>query len=188
MPLGAKDALKWTLGLSSLDVDGLMTTLCDVEALINSRPLTHVEDDPNELPPLLLTFCWESESSPCRRAALQKRIDLGGLTSSLPEAYQCGTIRMGDTVIVHEENTCPTFWKLGRVLSLHPGQDGFVRACSVRLATGRVVNRPVQKLYALEQLDIHCYTRRCFDPRRRTLKNKDTRNGLKLSDQALEEF
>lgn len=47
-----KQALKKTLGMSSVGFEGLSTTLNEVEALLNSRPLTHVYSEPNEPEPL----------------------------------------------------------------------------------------------------------------------------------------
>lgn len=174
-----KDALKRTLGRSSLDVEGLTTTLCEVEAVINSRPLTYLEDDPNELQPLTpahfllgkraiampepgVTAETSTHAELQRRVQYRKRIStelwrrwkhayLLQLRSAHCRPEQGSSpIHIGDVVIVNEDNTAPMFWKLGRVTSLHPGRDGVARACSVRLATGHVVNRPVQKLCVME--------------------------------------
>lgn len=42
---------------------------------------------------------------------------------------------------------------MGRVLELLPGKDNIVRTCSIRLANGSVVNRPVQTICLLEASD-----------------------------------
>lgn len=160
-----KDALKWILGCTSLDAEGLMTTLCEVEAIINSRPLTYLEDDPNEMQALTLAHFLLGkeaiampESGPTvetsTHAELQRRTQYRkGLSMELWRRWKrayllqlrsvhyhldqvSSQIRVGDVVIVHEEDTSPTFWKLGRVTSQHPGRDGLVRVCSVHLATG----------------------------------------------------
>ena len=47
-----KVILRKVLGKASLSYEELTTTLCDAEAVINSRPLTYVADDPDELKPL----------------------------------------------------------------------------------------------------------------------------------------
>ena len=44
-------------------------------------------------------------------------------------------------------------WKLGRIVDIHPGNDGLVRGATVEVAsrTGkRKLRRPVQKLFPLE--------------------------------------
>ncbi|KAH6946133.1 hypothetical protein HPB50_011771 [Hyalomma asiaticum] len=57
--------------------------------------------------------------------------------------------RVGDVVTAHEESAFWTFRKPGRATSLHTlyEADSSERVCSVRLASGHVVNRPVQQLY-----------------------------------------
>lgn len=47
-----KHILRKVLGRTSLDFKDLMTTLCGCEAVINSRPITYLSNDPNDLVPL----------------------------------------------------------------------------------------------------------------------------------------
>lgn len=175
-----KDVLKRYLGRSSLTAEALSTTLCEVEAVINSRPLTYVEDHPDEGVPLtpshFLTgrraLCMpqelavtETSSTPAdlqRRACYHQRLTAelwrrwrNAYLLLLRSAHSCPQatspqLKVGDVVIVHDDNAPPMQWKLGRVTMLHHGVDGVARACSVRTATGHVINRPVQKLYLLE--------------------------------------
>ena len=60
---------------------------------------------------------------------------------------------IGDVVLVHEDNTKRSNWKMGKVLEQIVGKDGEVRGAKLRLITkGKpfIVNRAVQKLYPLE--------------------------------------
>ncbi len=45
----AKRVLSSTLRLQTLDDEGFHTILCEVEAILNSRPITKVSDDANDL-------------------------------------------------------------------------------------------------------------------------------------------
>ncbi|XP_064475609.1 uncharacterized protein LOC135389498 [Ornithodoros turicata] len=47
-----KLALKKTIGTKFLSADELTTYLCEIEAVLNSRPLTHLYDEPQEPVPL----------------------------------------------------------------------------------------------------------------------------------------
>ncbi|KAH9372630.1 hypothetical protein HPB48_016326 [Haemaphysalis longicornis] len=40
-------------------------------------------------------------------------------------------LKVGDVVIVHDDNAPPMQWRLGRVTMLHPGVDGVARACTM---------------------------------------------------------
>ena len=63
-------------------------------------------------------------------------------------------IKIGDIVIVHDEHLPCLLWKLGKIEALREGQDGNVRAATVKIgnADGRqvILNRPIQLLYPLE--------------------------------------
>ena len=81
---------------------------------------------------------------------------------SLPEQHrlearkqqQASTIKVGDVVIVHEDNVRRSFWRLGRVERLITGSAGVVRGVAVKVGErskpSTVIERPVQKLYPLE--------------------------------------
>lgn len=51
-----KDVLKRALGRSSLTFEALQTLLCEVEAAVNSRPLTTLGSDPSERQPLCPSY------------------------------------------------------------------------------------------------------------------------------------
>ena len=62
-------------------------------------------------------------------------------------------VRVGDVVVVYEEDRKRGEWKMGVVESLVTGRDGIVRGATVRVVTkGKPVrlSRPVQRLYPLE--------------------------------------
>ena len=67
---------------------------------------------------------------------------------------QASTIKVGEVVIVHEDNLRRNFWRLGRVERLIMGSGGVVRGAAVKFGernkSSTVFERPVQKLYPVE--------------------------------------
>ena len=62
--------------------------------------------------------------------------------------------KVGDIVVIHNDDKRRGFWSTGRIEELLMGKDEKVRAAVVRVYTGqkrsRLLNRPVQKLYPIE--------------------------------------
>lgn len=59
------------------------------------------------------------------------------------------SIAINDRVIVKEDHTPPTKWKLARIVNIHPGTDGIIRVATIRTANGLETRRPVVKLCRL---------------------------------------
>ena len=57
-------------------------------------------------------------------------------------------MEVGDLVLIKEDNLPPLKWSKGRVLSVSPGADGFVRVVTVKTADGEY-DRPIVKLCPL---------------------------------------
>jgi hypothetical protein len=66
-----------------------------------------------------------------------------------PRLQTQGTPGIGDVVLVEEEFRPRNLWPIGRVIELN-GEPGVVRSVKLRLATGRIVTRPVNRLCPLE--------------------------------------
>lgn len=62
------------------------------------------------------------------------------------------SMRVGDMVILQEDNMVPTKWPLGRVIQVYPGKDKLNRVVSVKTATG-TYKRPVTKVALLLPAD-----------------------------------
>ena len=71
-----------------------------------------------------------------------------------PKESNCGTISVGDIVLVHEDNRPRGFWKVAKVESLIKGADGLTRGAIVKVhSSGKrstLLRRPVQLLCPLE--------------------------------------
>ncbi|KAJ8967586.1 hypothetical protein NQ317_000965 [Molorchus minor] len=59
-----------------------------------------------------------------------------------------GKLREGALVVIRDENLPPLKWNLGRIVHLHPGQDGIARVASVK-TRGGVIRRSFAKLCPL---------------------------------------
>ena len=57
-------------------------------------------------------------------------------------------LKIGDLVVIHETNLPPLKWKLGRVISVSPGNDGVVRVVNMKTAGG-TLTRPSVKVSRL---------------------------------------
>ncbi|GFT39880.1 DUF5641 domain-containing protein [Trichonephila clavipes] len=64
--------------------------------------------------------------------------------------WKSGTsnIKIGDVVIIKEDNLPPSVWPLGKVISTHPGKDGIVRVVTLKTKKG-LYQRPIVKLCIL---------------------------------------
>lgn len=165
-----KDLLHRTLGKSCVNFVELETILCECESVINSRPLTYVSDNTENLIPLTPSMFLQplpcndvtdinfidSNSFNVRLNYLQKlRADFRQRFRSeyLSTLLQKGNVRhipvkVGDVVLL-ECDSKRTNWPLGLVLEVMEGIDGHARVAKVKTASG-VRIRPFQKLYPLE--------------------------------------
>ncbi|XP_077560569.1 uncharacterized protein LOC144175361 [Haemaphysalis longicornis] len=178
MVRSVKLALKKTIGRQTLGFVELSTVLAEVEAVINSRPLTYTYDDPNDGAPLtpacflagrrLTTLPLHEEkfvesSATSLRLLWQKRKQilhlfwnvwrkeyLGQLRSAYASKKTKGGVPgVGDVVLIREDRP-RLLWKTGIVTAVFPGRDGKIRSCEVRVPQGKTVKRPVQLLFPLE--------------------------------------
>jgi len=62
-------------------------------------------------------------------------------------------MRVGDVVIIKEDCTSPSKWKLGRVIAVHPGKDEVVRVVTLRTSNVTETKRPVVKLCHLPVIE-----------------------------------
>ncbi|UYV78629.1 hypothetical protein LAZ67_16002215 [Cordylochernes scorpioides] len=155
-----KQLLRKILGQARLEFEELYTIICDTESLMNSRPLT---------PALFLHDLKEigvPDLDSIERASLQKRYrfrqrlreDLrkrfrteyfGFLRQETRRRSKTRPIKVGDLVLIGQDNAKRVNWPLARVVEVYPGRDGPVRVAKLRTSKG-VQIRPVQRLYNLE--------------------------------------
>ncbi|XP_069139358.1 uncharacterized protein [Argopecten irradians] len=156
-----------------LDDERLDTVFCEAESIVNTRPLTYVSDNPNDLDPLTPNHLLLLRPNNVVPMGIFKQQDRYGrrwkqaqyladqfwerwLAEYLPTLQlrkkwktEKENFRIGDIVLVMDESTHRTNWPLGRVVETFPGKDCLVR--SVKLKTkSTVLIRPVHKLCHLE--------------------------------------
>ena len=155
------------------DDESLATLMCEVESIMNSRPITTVSSDPNDNEPLtpnhilllksevsLPPGLFNREDSLSRRRwrQVQYLADLFWRRWSkeflpLLQLRQKWVkpkrnLAVGDVVLVSTEAWHRNSWPLGRIVETFPDKRGFVRQVRVRTKSA-VYERPVDKLCLL---------------------------------------
>jgi hypothetical protein len=172
-----KAVLKKVYQSTSLTLFELSTLLCQIEAILNSRPLCSLPSDPSEPEALtpghflisrpLLALPEPSVAEiPTNRLSHWQRIQQlrehfwkRWSREYVTELQVRGkwtkpkvNVRPGMIVVIKEDALPPQCWKLGRVVNLHPGADGLVRVVDVQTKTG-TFRRPIHKLAPLPIAD-----------------------------------
>lgn len=155
--------------------DEITTLFAQIEAVLNSRPLTPISTDVNDYLPLtpshfligdsLMTVPEEDlrhikENRLTRYQKLSQVMQQFWARWSLEYLSNLQTrtkwkedgslkIEIGSLVVLIEENVPPLKWPMARIVQLHPGHDGVVRVVSVKLSNGTVTKRTIAKICLL---------------------------------------
>ncbi|XP_038118272.1 uncharacterized protein LOC119769525 [Culex quinquefasciatus] len=168
-----KTLLKRTVGACKLFYDEMQTILTQIEAILNSRPLTPLSNDPNDFEaltpghflihrPLVAIPEPDLDGIPENRLSAWQAVQhyvqtlwktwttqyLSDLHNRTKWTQQKDNIRVGTMVVLMCENIPPLKWPLARVTEVHPGQDGRVRVVTVRTKDG-TFKRGVSKICVL---------------------------------------
>lgn len=168
-----KHHLRRVIGDHLLTLEEMSTLLCRIEACLNSRPIAGISQDVNDLSYLTPGHFLVGSPlvAPPETSVLDtqtNRLTRWKLIQQLTEQYWSiwtheylmslqkrskwretrPNLKVGDIVLIKNDNLPPTKWNLGRVLKCCPGRDGLTRVCELRTATGILV-RPIQKLCVL---------------------------------------
>ncbi|XP_071052908.1 uncharacterized protein [Onthophagus taurus] len=157
-----------------LTLEEIYTVLTQIEAILNSRPLSAITKDPNDLQPLTPAhfLLLEPQNTSvldldCTQLPLN-RLDRWKLLQrmvqdfwkrwhveylhSLQQRRKWNTPdsspSVGDLVAIKNELRPPLQWEMGRIETLHPGVDGVIRVATVKTTHGHVI-RPLVKICPL---------------------------------------
>lgn len=168
-----KGHLLRTIGHQIFSYEELSTLVTEVEAMLNSRPLTPVSSDPNDLQaltpahflisePLVALPDQDYSDVPINRLTRWQLVQglfqhiwsrwsneyLHTLHQRVKWNNYQKNLEVGTLVLIKNELCSPLRWPLGRVVATHPGCDGVVRVATVRTASS-LFKRPVVKLCPL---------------------------------------
>jgi hypothetical protein len=165
-----RHVLNSTLHQQSIDDEGLQTLFCEVEAILNNRPLSTVSSDPYDLEPLTPNHILLLKTQPILPPGTFLKSDLYARRRWKQVQYMADlfwhrwskeyllllqerqkwtavkkNLNVGDLVLVVDPNAPRGLWPLGRVLETKPDGKGLVRSVKLKTQTS-VLDRPITKL------------------------------------------
>ena len=178
-----KHHLRRVMGNSILTYEEITTILCQIEQVLNNRPLMALTNNPDDifaLTPSMLVNGSRSDAipQPClqtmdarghpakRFRALQqllsqfwKRWASEYVASLQPRGkwrQERANLSIDDVVLITDDGIPPLQWSIGRVTQLKFGHDSLARVALVRTSRGEFT-RPVSKLRRLpiKNIDLH---------------------------------
>ncbi|KAH8240512.1 hypothetical protein KR032_004483, partial [Drosophila birchii] len=163
----AKRLLVSVTATSSLTFEELNTVIIEVEAILNSRPLTPMSSDPTDTSALTPGHFLIGEplvAPPDANLALPGKtlVNRWELVSRLKQSFwnqwsmeylqelqmrtkwktMAQNVKEGLLVLVKEDNVPVMSWPMGRIVKTYPGKDNQVRVVDVKTASG-TFKRPV---------------------------------------------
>ncbi|XP_071578769.1 uncharacterized protein [Temnothorax nylanderi] len=158
-----KHHFKRVVGDALFTFEELNTFVIEIEGIINSRPITSLSSDPNDMHALTpshylvgkpITALPESnlQSVPANRLSTWQHITkvrqdfwarwyleyLNELQRRTKWVKDGPELKIGTMVLIKEKNLPCTQWALGRIAKLYPGEDGVVRTVDVKTSKGEM--------------------------------------------------
>lgn len=170
----AKHHIRRILKVTPFTFEEWTTILCQIEAILNSRPLIALSDDVNDLEVLTpghfligepLTAIPEPNLEDIRLNLLnryqlmQRKVQefwrnwqsdyLSTLQQRTKWKSPVDNLKIGQIVTIKDEDMPTTKWLMGRILNVFPGKDSHVRVAKIKKANGELTKKEVDKLKLL---------------------------------------
>ena len=162
-----------------LDDEGLTTLMCEVESIVNGRPITKSSDDPSDSEALTPNHLLLLRSGPKLHPGVFRKEDVYSrrrwrqiqyladvfwrrwIREYLPQlqerqkwAYPSRNFAVDDIVLVVNDRVPRSSWPLGRITSVRKNNtDEHVRSVTVKTRTS-LYDRPVDKIVLLESVEM----------------------------------
>lgn len=165
--------LRRLIGDTVLTYEEFSTFLIQIEAILNSRPLCPLSDDPADLDALTPAHFLIGHSmcllpEPSLENEQINRLTRWQLLQHLTQRFwrrwsleylqrlqeiskwqhPSRQIKIGSLVLLMDERLPPSKWPLGRICETHAGPDGLIRVATIRTSTS-TLKRPIVKLCLL---------------------------------------
>lgn len=170
-----KSHIKKVLGNTCLNYEDFQTLLCQIEAILNSRPLSPISTDPTDYNPLTpghfligkslcaipeKNYIDLSENKLSKYQRMQKIIQHFWKRWSLeviPELQRRikwyknlpNLLKLDSLALIREDNLPPLQWSLGRIMEIHNSTDNIPRSVTLRTANGHYIKRAVNRICIL---------------------------------------
>ncbi|XP_054259795.1 uncharacterized protein LOC128984491 [Macrosteles quadrilineatus] len=169
----SKYHLKRVIGDRVLTLMEIITLATQVEAVLNSRPLTALSADPSDISALtpghfLIGTSLVAVPEPNLEEVPENRLNHWQTVQALHQRFwqrwhqeylhqlqqrkkwekPNKNLEVGDLVIIQDPRTPPLLWPLGRIVKTSPGSDGIVRVVTIKTQRGTFC-RPATKVYPL---------------------------------------
>lgn len=168
-----KHHFKRVVGDLLFTFEELNTFVIEIEGILNSRPITNISPDPNDLlvltpahymigRPLITLPERDMSSVPVNRLSTWKHIAkvrqdfwrrwhleyLNELQIRAKWTKDGPGITVGTVVLIKDQGLPCSRWIIGHVIELHPGDDGIARAATIRTLSG-IIKRATNRLCPL---------------------------------------
>lgn len=171
--LSTKHHLRRVASDASLTFEEIYTLVAIIEAILNSRPLTPLSNDPNDYIPLtpahlLIGRKYTSIADPSLNGIKESRLSRWQLIQQIQQHFwtrwhkeyiselqtrlkwKCPypALPVNTLVLIKEDKMPPAHWKMGRIVEFHPGTDHVARVTTIRTERG-LLKRALVKLCPL---------------------------------------
>lgn len=168
-----KHHLRRVVGNANFTFEEYSTVLTQIEAILNSRPLTPMSAEPHDLlplspahflvgRPLTAPACTDVENVPMTRLSRYERVEqmrqhfwrrwsteyVSELQTRSKWKEDNAGLAKNTMVVIKDDNLPPLKWLLGRIINTVAGKDGVSRVADIQTANG-VVRRAFSKICPL---------------------------------------